>query len=98
MKLNFSKQKILLILFLTIALAGFTYLTFNETGIIKYVKVKSEVDSLKAVVKKLETENRIISAENDSLQKKIPAKIERVAREKYSMGKKNEIIIKIEKQ
>ena len=98
MKLNFSKQKILLITFLTIALTGFAYLSFNETGIIKYVKVKSEVDSLKAVVKKLEMENKVISAENDSLQKKIPAKIERVAREKYSMGKKNEIIIKIEKQ
>lgn len=98
MKLNFSKQKILLIIFLAIALAGLAYLSFNETGMIKYVKVKSEVDSLKAVVKKLEAENKIISAENDSLQKKIPAKIERVAREKYSMGKKNEIIIKIEKQ
>ncbi len=98
MKLKISKQKILLAIFFTIALAGFTYLTFNETGIIKYVKVKREVDSLKAVVRKLEEENKVISAENDSLIKKIPAKIERVAREKYSMSKKNEIIIKIEKQ
>lgn len=98
MKLNFSKQKILLVIFFTIALAGFAYLSFNETGIIKYVKVKSEVDSLKTVVRKLEEENKVISAENDSLIKKIPAKIERVAREKYSMSKKNEIIIKIEKQ
>jgi len=98
MKLRFSNQKILLVIFFTIAVAGFSYLAFNETGIVKYVKVKSEVDSLKAVVKKLETENKIISAENDSLLKKIPAKIERVAREKYSMSKKNEIIIKIDKQ
>ncbi len=98
MKLKLSNQKILLVIFFTIALAGFSYLTFNETGIVKYVKVKSEVDSLKAVVKKLEEENKIISAENDSLVKKIPAKIERIAREKYSMSKKNEIVIKIEKQ
>lgn len=98
MKLKISKQKILLAIFFTIALAGFAYLTFNETGIIKYVNVKSEVDSLKAVVRKLEEENKTISAENDSLQKKIPAKIEKVAREKYSMSKKNELIIKIEKQ
>ena len=98
MKAKISKQKILLAIFLTIALAGFTYLTFNETGIIKYAKVKSEVDSLKAVVRRLEEENKMISAENDSLLIKVPAKIERVAREKYSMSRKNEIIIKIEKQ
>jgi len=98
MKLKISKQKILLVFFFTVAAAGLTYLSFNETGIIKYVKVKSEVDSLKAIVKKLEEENKIISAENDSLLNKIPAKIERVAREKYSMGKKNEIIIKLDKQ
>ncbi|NCQ17566.1 MAG: hypothetical protein COZ80_04425 [Ignavibacteria bacterium CG_4_8_14_3_um_filter_37_9] len=98
MKAKISKQKILLVIFFTIAFAGFAYLTFNETGIMKYIKIKSEVDSLKAEVEKLEAENKIISAENDSLLKKIPAKIERVAREKYSMGKKNEIVIKIEKQ
>ncbi|MCK9424686.1 MAG: septum formation initiator family protein [Ignavibacteriaceae bacterium] len=98
MKLRFSNQKILLVIFFTIALAGFSYLAFNETGIVKYIKVKSELDSLKAVVKSLEVENKIISAENDSLLKKVPAKIERIAREKYSMGKKNEIVIKIEKQ
>ncbi|MFA6980687.1 MAG: septum formation initiator family protein [Ignavibacteriaceae bacterium] len=98
MKFKISKQKILLAIFFTIALAGFAYLAFNETGIIKYVKVKSEVDSLKVVVRRLEEENKTISAENDSLIKKVPAKIERIAREKYSMSKKNEIIIKIEKQ
>lgn len=98
MKLRLSNQKILPVIFFTIALAGFSYLAFNETGIVKYVKVKSEVDSLKAVVKNLERENKIISAENDSLLKKVPAKIERIAREKYSMSKKNEIVIKIEKQ
>ncbi|MFA4923365.1 MAG: septum formation initiator family protein [Ignavibacteriaceae bacterium] len=98
MKLRLSNQKIFLVIFFTIALAGFFYLAFNETGIVKYAKVKSEVDSLKSVVKRLKEENRIISAENDSLLKKVPAKIERIAREKYSMGKKNEIVIKIEKQ
>jgi len=98
MKAKFSKQKILLVIFFTIALVGLVYLTFTDTGIIKYVRVKSELDSLKSVVEKLEEENKIISAENDSLLKKIPGKIERVAREKYSMSKKNEIVIKIEKQ
>jgi len=98
MKLPVSNQKILLVIFFAIALVGFLYLTFNETGLVKYVKVKSQVDSLKAVVKSLEEANKLISAENDSLLKRIPAKIERVAREKYSMSKKNEVIIKIDKQ
>jgi len=98
MKLKLPTQKILLVLFLVIVFAGLLYLAFNETGILKYVKVKSEVDSLKVVERQLEEENKVIEAANDSLLKKVPAKIERTAREKYSMSKKNEIVIKINKQ
>lgn len=73
-----------------IVLVGLLYLVFNDNGILKYAKVKNEITELNARISQLEDENKRLSAEIDSLKKNIPAKIEKIAREKYGMIKPNE--------
>lgn len=82
-------------LILFIFLFGIIFLTFNSKGIIKYYELKKEIDSLNVEIKNVQSENKKLVSENDSLEKKIPSKIEQVAREKYGFSKKNETKIRI---
>ncbi|GAB4291749.1 MAG: hypothetical protein Kow0098_11260 [Ignavibacteriaceae bacterium] len=82
-------------IFLIIIIIGSAYLFFNKYGIFSYIKLESEVDSLKAEVEKLEDEKALLKAEIDSLKKRIPEKIERVAREKYDMLRPGETKIEV---
>lgn len=91
-------NKLNITIFLLIFLAGLIILFFNESGIIKYLKLKSEVKSLKEQIVKRDKENKMLQAEIDSLRNEVPAKIEQVAREKYNMKRKNEKVIKIQKK
>lgn len=76
---------------ITIAvIIGTLYLIFNNYGIIKYVKVSNDIIELNSRINQLEQENKRLEAEIDSLKKNIPAKIEKIAREKYDMMKPNE--------
>jgi cell division protein FtsB len=93
-----KKNKLLRYLFLAVVLAGLGFLVFNDFGLIKYLKLKSEVDELNKEVISKEIENKNREAEIDSLEKKNPAKIEKVAREKYGMMKKGEKVIKVEEK
>ncbi len=86
--LKSNKVKFLFIALL--CLVGGVYLLFNEKGVIRYVELKGEVDELNEKIELLEKENRILEGEIDSLRKKIPAKIEKTAREKYDMIRPNE--------
>ncbi|MCJ7554793.1 MAG: septum formation initiator family protein, partial [Ignavibacteriaceae bacterium] len=72
-----------------LCLVGGVYLLFNEKGVIRYVELKNEVDGLNEQIELLEKENKKLEGEIDSLKKKIPAKIERTAREKYDMIRPN---------
>jgi cell division protein FtsB len=90
------KNKLKIIIFLIIFLVGLAILLFNQYGIIKYLRLKSEVNSLNEQVIEKNNENRKLQGEIDSLRNKVPAKIEQVAREKYGMKRKDEKIIKIQ--
>jgi cell division protein FtsL len=92
------KNKLRIFIFLVIFLVGLGILLFNEFGIIKYLKLKSEVDSLNQEIIKKDNENKKLEGEIDSLRNKVPAKIEQVAREKYGMKRKGEKVIKIQKK
>lgn len=70
-------------------------LFFNKDGILKYIKLKNDVDKLKRRIAEVEAENKRLEGEIDSLQKKIPAKIEKTAREKYNMIREGETAIKV---
>ncbi|MDO8550019.1 MAG: septum formation initiator family protein [Ignavibacteria bacterium] len=85
-------------LFLFLFIAGLIFLFFNDLGVIKYLKLKDEVKEIKSQTEKIEDENKKLEGEIDSLKKKIPAKIERTAREKYDMLREGEKAIKVEEE
>ncbi len=88
-------KKLVFTIFAVLFLAGLVYLFFNDSGIVKYLKLKQQVNALNAQVDSANAENSRLQLEIDSLQNKVPAKIEKVAREKYNMIRKGEKAIKI---
>lgn len=90
-----KKKKIFLFLFLAIFLFGVIYFIFNENGLIKYVKLEKEINSLNEQLKILGEENENLVNEIDSLKREVPAKIEQIAREKYDMIKEGETTIEV---
>ncbi len=90
-----KKKKIVLYIFLVIVIAGVFYILFNEYGLLKYFKIKSELESINLQIEELIDENIRLQNEIDSLKNKIPAKIERTAREEYDMMRENEVKIDV---
>jgi len=93
-----GKSKYVLYLFLAIVVIGIIYILFNERGVVKYMGLKSRVDSIQVELEKIKLENVRLKNEIDSLQKKVPAKMEQVAREKYNMKRKDETLIEVEEK
>lgn len=93
-----QKNKIKYIVYLIIILIGLVYVLFNKYGIFKYWKLETQVNDLKNRISTIEKENKILEAEIDSLKKNVPSKIERIAREKYNMKRKNEQVIRVEEK
>jgi cell division protein FtsB len=93
-----GKRKIVLYVFIAIVIIGLLYILFNERGVIKYMGLKSHVDSMQVELEKVKLENERLKNEVDSLQKKIPAKMEQVAREKYNMKREGETLIEVEEK
>lgn len=91
-----KKNKLFRYAFLLVIFIGAAFLLFNDSGYIKYLKLKDEVESVRNEAGKNEIENKNLEAEIDSLEKNNPAKIEKEAREKYGMMKKGEKVIKVE--
>ncbi|PIW70618.1 MAG: hypothetical protein COW08_00870 [Ignavibacteriales bacterium CG12_big_fil_rev_8_21_14_0_65_30_8] len=92
------KLKLKYIIYLIIILVGIIYVLFNKYGIFKYWRLEKQVDDLNKEILLIENENKKLEAEIDSLKKGIPAKIEKIAREKYNMKRKNEQVIKVEEK
>lgn len=69
------------------------YLLISDTGLLEYAKWSEKNDSLKTTLDGLKEVNQNLEASIDSVQKKVPFKMEQVAREKYSMKKPNEKLI-----
>lgn len=93
-----GKSKYVLYAFVFIVVVGLIYIFFNERGVVKYMGLKSRVDSIQVELEKVKLENERLKNENDSLQKKIPAKMEQVAREKYNMKREGETVIEVEEE
>jgi cell division protein FtsB len=94
-KSSSSMSKLKYIIFAVVFFAGLIYMIFNESGVIKYLKLKQQVKSLNEQVSDVDKDNKRIQAEIDSLKNKVPAKIERIAREKYNMIRKGEKTYKV---
>jgi len=93
-----GKRKYVLYAFIFIVVVGLIYILFNERGVVKYLGLKSRVDSIQVELEKIKLENERFKNEIDSLQKKIPAKMEQVAREKYNMKRESETVIEVEEE
>jgi cell division protein FtsB len=94
-KISSSMSKLKYIVFAVLFIAGLTYLIFNESGVGKYLKLKQQVNVLNDQVSDADKDNKKLQAEIDSLKNKVPAKIEKTAREKYGMIRNGEKTIKI---
>ena len=90
-----GKKSLTRIIILAVIVIVIGFLIFNENGVIKFVKLKNEIDRLDTQVNKAQASIDSLKAEIDSL-KSSNAKIEKVAREQYRMLRKNEKGIKIE--
>ncbi|MGB5847635.1 MAG: septum formation initiator family protein [Ignavibacteriaceae bacterium] len=90
-----KKKRFFSYFILALFLIGLLYLTFNEHGLIKYLKLEKEVTTLNNEIIRLQNENNSLKSEIDSLKKEIPAKIEQIAREKYDMIKEGETTIEV---
>ena len=71
------------------------FIMFNEFGLLKYLRLKKEVSDYKKEMQIVTDENKALKNEVDSLERKVPAKIEKSAREKYGMIRKGEKTIEI---
>ncbi len=85
-----ENKKIRFYIIVTVVVLGALYLLFNSYGVVKYLKVKTELDNLNIRITQIEEENKKLEAEIDSLKRNVPAKIEKIAREKYDMIRPNE--------
>lgn len=91
----FRNGRLKYFIFTIFFLAGVSYIFFNDSGILKYLKLRSQIKSLNEQISDVDKDNKQLQAEIDSLQKKVPAKIERIAREKYGMIRKGEKTIQV---
>ncbi len=91
----FKNGKLKYIIFTIFFIIGLLYVFFNNSGVIKYLKMKQQVNALNEQIDSVNVENKRIKSEIDSLQNKVPAKIEKVAREKYNMIRKGETKIQV---
>jgi cell division protein FtsB len=89
-KIN-NKISIIVILFFV----GTLFILFNEFGLLKYLRLQKEVSEYKREMQIVNEQNKSLRNEVDSLERKVPAKIEKSAREKYGMIRKGEKTIDI---
>ena len=89
-KLNIKITVVVIVFFL-----GTLFILFNEFGLLKYLRLKKEVSEYKREMQIVNEENKSLRNELDSLERKVPAKIEKTAREKYGMIRKGEKTIEI---
>lgn len=93
-----KKKRATLISIVVLFGLALAYLIFNDYGVVSYYELRSEIDSLKSQIEHIRYENARLVEQIDSLERNIPAKIEKIAREKYGMKRENEEIIRVDKE
>lgn len=80
-----------------IILIGFSaFIIFNDYGLMKFINLKNEVKTLQKEIDDTELRLKELDNEIDSLKTNL-VKIEKVARERFHMLRKNEKAFRIEK-
>lgn len=75
----------------------FSFLLFNEYGIVRYFELKREVTNLNEQIQQTEERIQQLNSEIDSL-KNSSYKIEKVARERYHMLQEKEQALSVEEK
>lgn len=87
-----NKIKFTKIILYVVSILIVSYLVFNDNGLIKFLKIRSELNTLNEEIKK--TEDELTSLENSiKMIKSNRDTIEKVAREKFNMKSRNEKVI-----
>jgi len=90
-----ESKKILISLLITILVGAIlVFLFINDFGIVKYLRLKSELRLVQSQINRSDVVIDSLKNEIDSLQKS-RQKIEKVAREKYDLKLKSEKVIKV---
>jgi cell division protein FtsL len=92
-----NKKIFIRLLIVAIILSAVTFLFLNENGVLKYIKMKGEINRLDNEIKKAEMKLQNLQEEIDSLNTK-KEKIEKVARERYNMMLPNENVLRVEEK
>ena len=95
--ISFNNKLLNRLIIILVLLGSLAFLFFNENGILKYLKTKSELKHLDLELRKAVKQVKELERVIDSL-KTSKEKIEKVAREKFHMMKKNEKVFKIEEK
>jgi cell division protein FtsB len=93
-----KNRKVRIYIFGLLFLIGLAVIFFYDQCVFNYLKLKKEVKEINDQIRTLEKENKQLEMGIDSLEKKIPAKIERTAREEYNMIREGEKTIRIIKK
>ncbi len=92
-----STKLLIRIFIMILILSAISFLILNENGVLKYLRIKSELRQLNEEISAAEDRLKALNAEIDLL-KTSRVKLEKVAREKFDMMKKNEKVFKIEEK
>ncbi len=87
-------KKIKIIIFAAVLSIILVYIVFNESGVLSYYSIKSDIQDIRTQIDSSKTRIDNLNAEIDSL-KTNNFKIEKVAREKYHLKKPGEKVFKI---
>ncbi len=92
-----KNNRIQKISYVLVAIVIIAILLINDNGVIKYFKLKNDVNHLNETIETTKKEIKELKLEIDSL-KTSDSKIEKVAREKYRMKYENETPVEINEQ
>ena len=74
-------------------LALLLFLTFSKRGFLQQLRLKYRKQKLVKEIEMLQEDNKLLTAEKDTLND--PHVIERIARERYGMAKKDEKVYRV---
>ena len=94
-KKSSKKERLLTWLYLLILIFLVLFLFFNKFGLLKYFELKKEIDAIEQEIERSKNEIEQLDKSIESLENNDSA-LEKVAREKYHMKKKNEKAFKFQ--
>jgi cell division protein FtsL len=92
-----NNKLVIRIFIAVLLLAVCAFLVFNDNGVLKYIKSRRELTQMDLQIQKTEERLNALDKEIDSLHTS-KEKIEKVAREKFHMMKKNEKVFLLEEK